>query len=460
MASSGSKTFIYEHAKAWQLKFSWQVLETSIYDNTSTISWGLTLLNTSVIAHNLGIQPKPFYVKIDGNTVSSGTKIFYSIPSGSSAIVASGISTVAHNANGTKTFSFEVSLQIGATLAGAALSVGGTGTGTLDTFHRGATLQNFTFLTDEDSPILQLSNPCREKASLQACFYFTDASESSPDIPYKNINNGASVAISLTEDDKKGLWQGFNRSAATYPVRTIKCTLKTVIDGITYTDTKETNITFVNHFPLVAPTVVATDARTKTLTGDSSGNTLIKYYSDVAFTVGAQARKEASIDYRTITCGSKVLDDYASDSGTISDIESNTFYFSATDTRKNTTREAIVFNGSNGRNFVNYIKLTNNIKSVSLGATNVLTFTIEGKYFNGSFGAKNNSLEIEYLLLDESGEPEFNKEGSGWVRLGTVTPNVDGDSYTFTYSISGVDYKKQHTLTINAIDELTPIQRR
>jgi hypothetical protein len=44
------------------------------------------------------------------------------------------------------------------------------------------------------------------------------------------------------------------------------------------------------------------------------------------------------------------------------------------------------------------------------------------------------------------------------VRLGAVSPDVSGEDYSFSYTIEGLNYNEQYELTVNAIDELTPVQ--
>jgi len=197
------------------------------------------------------------------------------------------------------------------------------------------------------------------------------------------------------------------------------------------------------------PTVADVNNRTLELTGNS--NTFIKYYSTASFDINPVVKKGATIEYYTITCGSTTLDDYTSATGEISNIDSNTLYFSAKDSSGGIAREARVVN------LIPYVKLTSALSTDSLRADGSLTFTVRGKYFNGFFGAKNNTMEIEYSVRDKNGNYVFNSEGSGWVILGTVTPTVDDlNNYIYSYTINGLDYSQQYELSVNVIDELSP----
>lgn len=201
----------------------------------------------------------------------------------------------------------------------------------------------------------------------------------------------------------------------------------------------------------IAPTVVDINTVTKALTGNE--NIFIKYYSNARFYFNEQLQYGAKVNSRTVTCGSYHYDDYPSNNGLINGVDSNTFYFSLTDTFETTVNKALV------KELIPYIKLTASVSTSLLTTAGSLTFTVKGKYFNGSFGAKNNSMEIEYSVRDGAGNYVFNTGGSGWVVLGAVNPTVDSyGNYEYSKTITGLDYTKQYELTVNVIDELSPVQ--
>ena len=201
----------------------------------------------------------------------------------------------------------------------------------------------------------------------------------------------------------------------------------------------------------IEPTVTDVYSRTLELTGDN--NTFIKYYSIARYYFNETARKGTTIGARSLTCGSFSKENLGVNNGVINGVDSNTFYFSVIDTGGAVVRKAVVVP------FIPYVKLTAAVTSTPLTANGDITFTVKGKYYQGSFGAKNNSMELEYSVRDSAGNFVFNSSGSGWVKLGAVTPTVDSENnYEYSYTVTGLDYSQQYEITVNVIDELSPVQ--
>jgi hypothetical protein len=192
--------------------------------------------------------------------------------------------------------------------------------------------------------------------------------------------------------------------------------------------------------PTLAPTVKDVNGRTVYLTGDE--NVFVKYKSIAEFSTGAEAHKASQIVEQYVLNGSQTI--YNLPTGTIDGVDSNTFYFSVTDTRENTTRDALV------RELIPYVKLTCSITEAELNTDGELTFTVSGNYYNGSFGAVDNSLEIEYSIIQNEGDIE-------WV-ITDVVPTFNGHTYEATHTIKNLDYKSRYTITVNAIDEVSSAQ--
>lgn len=416
----------------------WEEIDISPVSNTSVISW--ELIFHSLTDDNSCSKNLTAIVTIDG-TQYGGTITKGSYPSGSYSI-RSGTTTVAHNADGSKTVSLSFSVNGGTWATWAKLEA--SGTRELTVISRKATITSAPNFTDEENPTIYYNNPAQGSVtSLQACISSTGASVDITE--YRDIEKtGSSYTFVLTETEKSALYalvtQGNSVSVRFY--------IRTIVDGNYYFSYVTRTFTIANPEPTLAPTVKDVNARTLELTGDE--NTLIKYYSNAAFTTGAQALTGASIASQYVINGSQRVDNSAS--GTIEGVDSNTFYFSATDTRGFTKKTAVVFSEDSG-NYIPYVKLTNHLEASVTTATGTLTFTVSGKYYAGSFGAKNNSMEIEYALRELGGDII-------WTKLGVVTPNVDADNnYTFSYTItSGLDYSAKYELTVNVIDELTPVQ--
>lgn len=120
------------------LTFSWTASESSIENNTTSVSWILVLTAGSSGRISSTAQ-KDWSVTVNG-TKYSGTNTV-GIGNNENKILASGKTTIKHNDDGTKTFSYSFSQEFAITFSGAYIGTkSGSGTGTLDTIPRKSTL--------------------------------------------------------------------------------------------------------------------------------------------------------------------------------------------------------------------------------------------------------------------------------------------------------------------------------
>jgi hypothetical protein len=136
MATSG-----YTDVKitSWDtLRFNWALSSQSVANNTSTITWNLQLIAGSS-GRISSTASKDWSVTING-TKYSGTNTI-GIANNSTKVLASGTTTIAHNSDGTKTFSYSFSQEIAITFSGSYIGTkSGSGSGTLTTIPRKSTL--------------------------------------------------------------------------------------------------------------------------------------------------------------------------------------------------------------------------------------------------------------------------------------------------------------------------------
>lgn len=187
--------------------------------------------------------------------------------------------------------------------------------------------------------------------------------------------------------------------------------------------------------PTLSPTYYDANSKTVALTGDNKK--FVRYYSTAQLATGAAARNSATLASQKITCGSK-----ASNASTASlpNVESATFAFVATDSRGYTTEQTI------NATLVNYVKLTCVLTKDSSTIDGTVTLTISGSFFNGSFGAKANSLNLYYRY-----KPNGGSYGSD-VKITNIAKS--GNTYTATVTVSGLDYKTGYVFEAYATDEL------
>jgi hypothetical protein len=402
----------------------------------SVVKWELKLINN--IAPILDTDSKTYTVVVDNKTYTGNTTI--NIGKNDSKLIASDSLRIYHNDNGLKTINCSFSLQL------IGQTVTANGSEVLTRIPLAIDLMSAPNFNDEANPVIiyQTTTTPERYQKLQACISLTGSKD---DIAYRDVAiNGSTYTFNLTEAERNVLREATKNNIT----RTVKFYLKTIFDNesVQYRN-KTVNFSVINCEPTISPSVEDSNARTLELTGDK--NKFIKYFSNGAFTVGAAAKKGAAINHRSIQNGTQKLEDYTSNTGTINAIESNTFYFSATDSR------GLTVNGFKVVELIPYVRLTSSLTTTPMTTNGALTFTIKGKYFSGSFGAKSNSLEVEYALKNSSGNYVGGTE-SGWIKLGTVSPSVSGSDYSYSYTITGLSYNEQYELTVNAIDELTPVQ--
>lgn len=187
--------------------------------------------------------------------------------------------------------------------------------------------------------------------------------------------------------------------------------------------------------PTLSPSAsIPADSITASLTGSTAK--YIRQYSYIDVATGAAARNSATIKSQSIKCGGQVVNGA---SGQIKKVESGTFTFTVTDSRGFTTTQTLE------RNIVPYIPPTIECESQRPTTSGELTFTISGNFFNGSFGAKSNVLDVIYNIK---------VNGEEWGTAIKATPTFEGNTYSATITLTGLDYKNAYVLSASVKDSV------
>lgn len=425
MALSGSfNTSAYDGK---YLKLSWTATQ-SIANNTSTISWKLTGVRSD--GGSGYVKAGGFKVVIAGETVYSKSTD-YRIELHNGTVVASGTKTIAHNSDGTK--SFTASAQ--GAIYTYAVNCTGSDSFTLNQIPRQATITAAPNITNNTSTAkITYSNPAGNAVSgLQARIASSDGKTTYA--AYRNITKtGTNYTFTLTNAEKTALLKACANSGSI----TIRFYVKTTISGNTYLSSLAKTYTVVDANPTLAPTAVDSNETTIALTGNS--NTLVKYYSNLTFAANATPQQQATIKSYKITCGKNTS---TSASGTFNKVESNIITFEVTDSRGFITETALE------KGFVDYVKLTCNMAVGAPTTDGKLTITANGKYFNGSFGSQSNSLFVYYRYKVNNGAY------GGWISMSSTLSN---NTYTATASLTGLDYQNSYTFQTKAVDKLATVE--
>ena len=189
--------------------------------------------------------------------------------------------------------------------------------------------------------------------------------------------------------------------------------------------------------PLFNPTVSDINNATIALTGDSG--ILIKYFSNARVNAGAVGQAGATIKSVSIENAGIVVN---SSTATFNNVESPIFNITAVDSRVFTSKTAY------RATMVEYSKLSCNLLVSTPTVSGDATITIEGNYYNGSFGATNNTLTVKYRM----------KTGNGsYGAWQTVSVSPSGSNYKVEIDLSGLDYQQLYSFQAMATDKLMTI---
>ena len=399
------------------LVFSWTATQ-SIANNTSTISWTLKGAGGNSGYYKAGA----FKVVIAGETVySSSTRIeLYN-----GTLVASGSKTIKHNTDGSKSFS--VSVEAG--IYYSAVNCSGSKTFTLTNIPRAATITSAPNFNDEENPTIKYSNPAGSSVtSLQACITLEG---NNADIAYRDVSKtGDSYTFSLTSAERKVLRKATTGANS----RKIGFYLKTTIGGTDYSSKVWKTLTIINGAPTLSPSVIDTGAISTVLTGNA--NIIIGGFNACEVSTGAAVYKEASIKSQSVTCGGKSI---KTASGELSNVTSGNFVFSVTDNRGNTEEKTVK------KSFIDYSKPTCSLDIAAPTTAGALDISISGSWFNGSFGAVDNTLIVQYRIKENKGDY------SAWQSVNAVS---NGNKYSAEIMLQGLNYQNSYTVQARAKDEI------
>lgn len=396
----------------------------SVADNSSYLKCVMYIHKiSSCSSYNLG--GATVALNINGNTLYSSDSIdIRNLAVGSNQILCTKYITVYHNADGTKSVSCSGYIASGVGLGTAST----TGTYTCSTIPRQATITSATSFNDEENPTIYYSNNAGNNVSaLQACISLDG---SNADIKYRDISKSESqYTFELTDDERNLLIN----SCTTANSRNVTFILRTKFTDANYYSEMTKTFTIANAKPTLTVSVKDTNSNAVKLTGNDS--TIIKGFNTMAVSATAEAKKGATITSYKITNGNKVIN---SNSGEFSNTESNKFEFSVTDSRGNIVTQTVQCS------MVDYLNVTTTMDA-NITVDGVITATIKGNYYNGSFGKESNTINVYYRY-------KANSDDYGSWKSATATAN--GNAYTSSVTISGLDYRNKYTVQAMVYDKL------
>ena len=232
------------------LKFNWVQVSQSVPNNYTVINWNLQLISGSAGKIISSVTNKAWSVTVNGETTKGTNSV--AIENNATKTLASGQSVIAHNNDGTKSFSYSFSQEFGITFAGASVGTkSGSGTGELNTIPRATT------------PVLNVSSA--DMGSTITIYTSRASSSFTHDLSY-SFAGGAYVSIA-TGVETYMYWAVPSNLASSIPnttsgTLTIKCITK---NGTTVVGEKTTLLT------VKVPTTVVPTISTVTLAEANTG---------------------------------------------------------------------------------------------------------------------------------------------------------------------------------------------
>ena len=402
------------------LRFGWWQDSQSIANNNSVVGWHLQLIASGGSISSSA--SKSWNVTVNGSNYSGTNTI--GISNGQTKTLASGSTTIGHNADGTKSFSFSFSQQFDINYSGVGWigTKSGSGSGTLTTIPRTSSVsstnanigENITITINRASSSFthtltyafnNLTGTIATKTSS------TKVSWTLPTSFYAQIPNSKSSWGRIICDTYSGSTK----------IGSSECRFDVYV--------KESS-----NKPGISATVKDVNDTTKALTGDE--NKLIKYYSRVQFSITSSPKNSATTKSININYNGNNLTGGSGNTWTdyFSNVSTGSFPCSVTDTRGFTSSTTV------NKTLINYVKITCALSVSNPTASGNCTLTITGNYFNGSFGSTSNTLTVQYKKNDGS-----------WTNA-TATKN--GNTYTATVNLTGLDYTQTFTFQARATDKL------
>lgn len=182
--------------------------------------------------------------------------------------------------------------------------------------------------------------------------------------------------------------------------------------------------------PDVSGTVTDTNEDAIALTGNP--DTLIRYVSTAHCEISVTVKNEASISAKKINGITIESDKTYHD---INKVDTGSFEFYAIDSRKYPNTYSVT------KTLIPYVILTCNASATRTDPTSGnAVLEIKGNYYNGSFGSQDNTLTLTYSV-----------DGKEYI---PITPEIQGDKYSASVTITGLDYQASHTIYVIAADKV------
>ena len=185
--------------------------------------------------------------------------------------------------------------------------------------------------------------------------------------------------------------------------------------------------------PILNPTVTDTGTVSTPLTGNGS-SILIKGFNAMNWSIGASAQDGATLVSQKVVCGNF---ESTAASGSFNHVTSGTFTFTATDSRGYTSTVTKTFTVKD------YFK-PGCAMSVKITPEGTATLSANGGFFNASFGAKSNNLNIAYRYKAAGGSY------TAWTAFSSA--GTSGNTWNASSTLTGLNYRQVYYFQAQVVD--------
>ena len=401
-------------------KITWSAaenMEGNYSDVTATLSYSRTD-SYKTYGHWAGT------LTINGDKKSVSSK-YIEISKNSNTVAITHTVRVPHNEDGTKSIAVSATGGIsGTTLTNTTISANLT----LTSIPRAATI------AATDGVIGSVSMVTIGKKS--DAYTYTVAWQFGSLSGYLSESGMSAEAVSVTASSLAfPLPESFYYEIPAKPSDTCILTCTTFLNGSAIGEPQKCSFTIRADAARCAPVVTLSvrDSNPATLALTGNENVFIRYASSTRCTMTAQSRFGASLAERKLN-GETVT----ADTVTLDGLQTDVLRFAAKDSRGYTSEETA------NLNLIPYFAPAFRLSAARTDATSGdATLQAEGSFYNGSFGAVSNSLQVQYQV--NGGEPV------------SVAAETDGNSFSVRTTVQNLDYTQSHRITLTVSDALSTV---
>ena len=420
-------------------KFSWSQTSQSVSGNYTDISWKLVGVTASAYQY---IYVYNVSATVNGSTSSKS----FNANMYNGTELLSGTARISHNNDGTKSFSASAGLAMYS--SGSWYS--GSGSWTLNTIARAASITSAPNFNDEENPTISYSNPAGNSVStLMACISLTGSND---DIAYRSISKtGTSYTFELTEEERNIL-----RAATTGSSRTVYFYVRTVIGSSTLYNSVGKTLSIVNANPTFSDfTYQDTNSTITAITGNNQylvqGKSTLRAIISAANK--ATAKKSATMSSYAATISGLTATGAYSDSAAVNiDFSDNAF----TPGSQTLAVKAVDSRGLSTSVTKDVTVLAYAAPTISATATREgnfekeTTLVVKGAYSPLTIGstAKNTVSSVQYRYKKQS-----ETTWSSWASMTGLSPTSSG-AYTTTNKVLELDNAYAWDIEVRVTDRL------